>query len=111
MWLIRSTTVNDSVHLNHPLANNLMVNAEARDEHGSGRRTKANRPPAMLITLLGIVTLVSPQRENATSPMFVRLFGIVTGQAAAVGKHTGRNQIRRVDGWRCLMPCGVCGLE
>jgi hypothetical protein len=33
----------------------------------------------MLVTLEGIVTLVSPlQPENAFSPMFVTLFGIVT---------------------------------
>ncbi len=33
----------------------------------------------MLVTLLGIVTLVSPlQPENAPLPMFVTLFGIVT---------------------------------
>jgi hypothetical protein len=35
--------------------------------------------PPILVTLLGIVTLVNPlQRENACSPMVVTLLGIVT---------------------------------
>src|SRR6266436_4558678 len=37
-----------------------------------------NATSPMLVTLLGMVTLVRPVPENATAPMFVTLLGIFT---------------------------------